>query len=133
MQIAHAIAFSTGLVTLIIATFSTHALWYVIAGPCLALSGGLILVGCRLTFHGAVGDALRAALGASKVRRLNLRAVVWVLAGIWISVYGVDRMRAERNVARDPADPVAACSLPMRSTWTQASVTQEKARGVLRL
>jgi hypothetical protein len=125
MQIAHALAFSAGLVAMIIGTFTNHGVWYVIAGPCLVLSGALILVGCRLTFRGPVGDALRAVLGASKVRRLNLRAVVWVIAGLWISVYGVERMRAERNVERDFNDPVAARNLPVRATWTYAPITQE--------
>lgn len=125
MQIAHAIAFSTGLASLVIGAFSTHAVWYVIAGPCLALSGALILIGCRLTFPGAVGEVLRTVLGASKIRRLNLLAVAWVLAGLWISVYGVERMRAERNVDRDFSAPVAARSLPFRSSWTLASTTPE--------
>jgi hypothetical protein len=125
MQIAHALTFSLGLVALIVGTFTTHGIWYVIAGPCLVLSGGLILVGCRLTFRGVVGDVLRAALGASKVRRLNLRAIVWVLAGVWLSIYGVERMRSERNVEHDVTEPVAARNLPVRATWTHASITQE--------
>jgi hypothetical protein len=116
LQVAHAMLFSAGLVSLLIAIFSAHALWYVIAGPCLAVSGGLILVGSRLTFDGPIGDVLRAALGASTVRRLNVRAVIWVFAGLLISVWGLERMRAERN-DRPFKEPLAAHASAAPQYW----------------
>lgn len=96
-QIAHAVAFAVGLTALLIGTFSTRGLWYLVAGPCLTVSGGLILLGYHLTFRGAVGRALRTVLGRPKLAKMNLRAWFWVLAGIWIALLGIDRMRAAHS------------------------------------
>jgi len=70
----------------------------------LTASGTLILIGSRITFSGPVGDMLRAILGQSRVRQIHLRAVVWVVAGILISVYGAQCVRATRDVdsVQDP-------------------------------
>jgi hypothetical protein len=111
LQIAHATAFSGGLVSLLIGTFTGRSIWFVASGPCLAVSGILILLGCRITFGGPIGTVLRASLGASRVRRLNLRALVWVFAGALISVWGIQRMRAERNSERLLQEPIAAEAL----------------------
>ena len=97
LQVAHAAAFSLGLLALVVGVFINQPIWYLIAGPCLTLSGGLILVGLRVTFAGPAGEMLRAALGASQVRRISVRAVFWVLAGLLITIWGVERMRAQRN------------------------------------
>lgn len=104
LQVAHAALFSLGLVALLVSTFTRDAHWLLLAGPCLTTSGALILIGSRITFSGPVGDVLRAALGSSRVRKMRMRAVIWVVAGILISVSGVQCVRAkqEADSVQDP-------------------------------
>lgn len=104
LQVAHAALFSLGLVALLVGTFTRDPHWLLFAGPCLTGSGALILIGSRITFRGPVGDVLRAALGASRVRKMHVRAVVWVVAGILISLYGVQCVRTTRDAdsVQDP-------------------------------
>lgn len=115
LQIAHAVAFAIGLVALLIGTFNTRGVWYLVAGPCLAVSGGLILLGYQLTFRGPVGRVLRTVLGRPTLARLNLQAWFWVLAGIWIVLLGVDRLRAEHRVT-EPTPKGLALVAPARAT-----------------
>jgi hypothetical protein len=105
-ELLHGAAFGAGLGALAIGAFSTHALWYLVAAPCLVSSGMLVLFGCRLTLHGPLGDALRAVLGASKLTRVHLRALLWIVAGIWIGVLGVERLRVQRDDERPLQEPL---------------------------
>jgi len=106
LQVAHAALFSVGLVALLVSTFTRDPLWLLVAGPCLTASGSLILIGSRITFRGPVGHMLRAVLGQSRVRQIHLRAVVWVVAGILISLYGMQCVRATRDVDPVQDDPL---------------------------
>lgn len=97
LQVAHAALFSVGLVALLVSTFTRDPHWLLVAGPCVTASGALIFIGSRITFRGPVGDVLRAVLGQSRVRQIRVRAVVWVVAGILISMSGVQCVRAARD------------------------------------
>jgi hypothetical protein len=97
LQLVHASAFAVGLVAMLAAVTTSNPYLYLVGGPCLALSGVLILVGCRITFQGPVGQVMRAALGSGRVRRVNLRGILWLLAGILAIVWGVERVRTRRE------------------------------------
>jgi CBS-domain-containing membrane protein len=97
LQLVHAGAFSCGLVATLAGVTTSNPYWHLVGGPCLALSGALILVGCRITFRGPVGQVMRAALGSARVTRLNLRGIFWLLAGILLSVWGVQGIRSQRE------------------------------------
>ncbi|HKU43367.1 MAG TPA: hypothetical protein VJR89_34635 [Polyangiales bacterium] len=93
LQLAHALSFACGLFGTLAGAVTHNPYYFLVAGPCLSISGALILLGSRITFRGPVGATLRAVLGASRVRRLNLQAIVWLVAGILVSAWGVDRVR----------------------------------------
>jgi hypothetical protein len=83
---------------LLIASTVFHTAWLpLIAGPCIALSGVLLLVGVRITFAGPVGDLLRTVLGSTSVRRAQLRAALWITIGVAVSVWGLQRLRAAHD------------------------------------
>jgi len=90
----HAGLFSLGVVTLLVGLVINLPGLLLLAGPCLSLSGVLIWVGSRITFAGPLGDMLRLALGRTRVITIHLRALIWLLVGIAVTVYAVDRMRA---------------------------------------
>ena len=98
LALVHALAFATGLVATLIGLVTLHASWLFAAGPCLTLSGVLIVVGSRITFAGPAGDLLRAVLGPARVRGINLRAIVWIVAGILVFVSGFEVLRREREL-----------------------------------
>lgn len=88
----HAVAFGVGTVSALIGAFTSHSQWLLVAGPCLIVSGLLIGVGSRITFAGPAGDLLRTVLGPARVRIINLRAIVWVLAGLLLCLWGFERL-----------------------------------------
>lgn len=87
-QVIHASTFSLGLVALMAAAVTADPRWYLLSGPALIASGVLILLGCRITFRGPIGQMLRTALGPGFVRRATARGWVWLLIGVLISVWG---------------------------------------------
>ena len=114
LELVHAIAFGVGLASFVLGTLSPRSLWYLVAGPSLILSGALVLLGVQLTFQGTLGTTLRALLGTSQLVRFRLRAWLWIVAGIWIGVLGLERLRAERQEkvwVGDPVVRVRDCSL----------------------
>ena len=70
-----------------------------IAGPSLALSGVLSWVGVRVTMGGPFGAALRAALGAGRTRLLHLRAALWIVVGVVITIVAVRSMLLAPGIA----------------------------------
>ena len=108
LALLHASLFSVGLLSLLVGLAIGVPLLLVVAGPCLALSGLLIWVGSRITLMGPLGDALRMALGRTRVITLHVRAVVWLLIGILVTIWGI---RAMRDAHREPPlwrQPLAA-------------------------
>ena len=99
LALLHGSLFSAGLLCLLVGLAVDLPYLLVVAGPCLSASGLLIWVGSRITLMGPVGDALRLALGRTRVVTLHLRAVVWLLVGILITLWG---MRAMRDTQREP-------------------------------
>lgn len=77
----------------------------VLAGPCLAISGGLIWVGTHITLTGPVGGILRGLLGRSRVATLHLRAVFWILLGVFVMLWGIASIRSSRGTLLLPEDP----------------------------
>ncbi|HKU43210.1 MAG TPA: hypothetical protein VJR89_33850 [Polyangiales bacterium] len=104
LQVVHACAFSGGLVAYMAAVLTSNPALYLLAGPLLAASGALILLGCRITFRGPLGDIMRVALGRGVVRRATTRGVIWLVLGLLISVWGVTRVRRhdELEQLREP-------------------------------
>lgn len=98
LPVIHASAFSAGLVAFMAAAMTSNPYWYLVAGPLLALSGALILIGCRITFRGPVGEIMRAALGEGFLRRATARGVIWLVLGILISVWGATSVRRHRDL-----------------------------------
>jgi hypothetical protein len=94
LVLLHASVFSVGVVTLLVGLAIKLPGLLLLAGPCLSVSGILIWVGSRITFAGPLGDVLRLALGRTRVITIHLRALMWLLIGIVVTVYAVDRMRA---------------------------------------
>lgn len=93
LALLHASLFSVGLLCLLVGLSIDLPYLLLVSGPCLALSGLLIWVGSRITLMGPLGDALRLALGRTRVFTLHLRAVVWLLVGILITLLGLRGMR----------------------------------------
>lgn len=104
LQLAHALAFACGLFGTLAGTLTANPYFFLIAGPCLSLSGVLILLGSRVAFRGPSGNMLRSLLGTSRILRLNLHAVVWILAGMLVSAWGVEgvRQRTSDRILPDP-------------------------------
>jgi hypothetical protein len=99
LALLHASLFSAGLLCLLVGLAIDLPYLLVVAGPCLAASGLLIWVGSRITLMGPLGDALRLALGRTRVVTLHVRAVVWLLVGILVTLWGV---RAMHDAQREP-------------------------------
>ena len=107
LQILHATTFVGGLASFVVAAVTMKPLWYLVSGPLLAVSGALILFGCRIAFRGPVGDMLRVALGRGRVWRSTARGVIWLLLGILVSVWGVAQARSQKANGL-PLDPGVA-------------------------
>lgn len=104
LQLAHAMTFAIGLFGTLAGVLTGDPYFFVVAGPCLSISGALVLFGSRVAFRGQVGNTLRAVLGPARVRRLNMHALIWLLAGMLVSAWGVEGVR-QRNVDHFLDDP----------------------------
>lgn len=106
LAVLHACVYAGGVLLLLAGLFAHAAYLLLIAGPCLAISGGLIWVGARITLSGPVGSIMRGLLGRSRVATIHLRAVFWVLFGVLVTLWGVASIRAPRGTPLSPEDPV---------------------------
>lgn len=102
----HALAYTLGMILLVAGLLSHKPSLFLIAGPCLAISGGLIWAGTHFTLAGPVGQILRRILGRSRVATLHLRAALWVGVGILITIWGLSALRAATREQIMPQDPV---------------------------
>lgn len=105
LQLAHALSFACGLFGVLAGAVTRNPHYFLFAGPSLSISGALILLGSRVTFRGPVGNALRAALGATRIRLLYLHGVFWLIAGFAVTGWGVARVRRQTpdRVIEEPA------------------------------
>lgn len=106
----HAIAFASGMTTLLIGLTGLPSL-LLVSGPCLVLSGALIWFGSRISFAGPLGDALRLALGRRRVVTLHLRALLWIVLGVVVTLAGLHGVRGgDEQPPRSPrlALPISA-------------------------
>ena len=106
MAVLHACVYASGMLLLLSGLFARTPYLLLIAGPCLAISGGLIWVGTHITLTGPVGSILRGLLGRSRVATLHLRAAFWVLLGVLVTLWGVASIRSQRGTLLLPDDPV---------------------------
>jgi hypothetical protein len=107
LAVLHACIYAAGIVLLVAGLFGQVAYLLVLAGPCLAISGGLIWVGTQISLAGPVGKILRGLLGRSRVATMQLRAAFWVLAGLLVTLWGIAGMRAgDQPPAFTPSDPM---------------------------
>lgn len=95
--------FSAGVVTLFLSVFASTPTMLLVSGPCLFASGVLIAFGARITLAGPLGAIMRSALGGPRVKLLWLRAVVWTVVGVLVTLYGVERVAEARETP--PAEP----------------------------
>lgn len=94
LVLLHSSLFSVGVVTLLVGLVIDVPGLLLIAGPCLTASGILIWVGSRINFAGPVGDMLRLALGRTRVITIHLRALLWLVVGLVVTFYAIDRLGA---------------------------------------
>ena len=108
--LTHAIAFSAGAMTLVAGLLDAkQPYWFLIAGSCFVASGLLIMLGSHVTFGGAAGRTLRAVLGPARVARVNGRALLFILAGLLATAWGIEVLGARREAAPPaPAPDVAS-------------------------
>lgn len=105
LAIVHALAYSAGILLLVVGLLAHKPALLLVAGPCLSISGGLIWAGTHFSLAGPVGQILRGVLGRSRVATLHLRAALWVGVGILVTLWGMSNMRAVREplMPQDPA------------------------------
>ena len=106
----HAIAFASGITTLLVGLTGGLPSLLLLSGPCLMLSGALIWLGSRISFAGPVGEALRLALGRRRIVTLHARAILWMVLGVVVTIAGVHGLQ-ERGDELPPRSPRLA--LPM--------------------
>jgi hypothetical protein len=105
LVLVHACVFIAGILSLFLAVFTDTPILMLFAGPLFVFSGLLIWVGSRVTFSGPMGQLLRAALGGTRVALLRLRTLLWIAAGVLITLYGIDRMHEVEREEQMPPDP----------------------------
>ncbi len=115
LVLLHAFVFAAGLLGALVGIVTGDAPWFFVAGPCLIVSGALVLLGTRITFTGPTGAVLRAALGPARVRGISLRAVVWILAGLLLCVWALKVARSERDDEQLLQEPLVR-AIPAGST-----------------
>jgi len=107
LAMVHAVVFSLGVLLAVGGLVGHQPYLLVVAGPCLVFAGFMVALGTHISLTGPVGGMLRAALGHTRVVTRYLRAVVWILAGILVSAWGLERLRAGEQhgppVLQDPA------------------------------
>ena len=105
LAIVHALAYSTGILLLVVGLLAHMPALLLVAGPCLSISGGLIWAGTHFSLVGPVGQILRGVLGRSRVATMHLRAALWVGVGILVTLWGLSSMRSVREplLPQDPA------------------------------
>ena len=118
LQVAHALSFACGLFGTLAGVVTRNPDYFLFAGPSLSISGALILLGSRMMFRSPVGDALRAALGASRRRLLHFHGVFWLIAGIAVTAWGVAHVRRQ---SIDPLYDEPAVGANLESSAQQTS------------
>lgn len=111
----HAAVFTAGVVTFFLGVLATTPYLLLLSGPCFFLSGILIALGVRVTLAGPFGALLRTALGGPRVTLLWLRALVWIAAGVLVTLYAVDRLiEQQRRESLPPESIVGVTAAPGR-------------------
>lgn len=103
----HAAVFTVGVVTFFLGVLATTPYLLLVSGPCFFLSGILIAFGVRVTLTGPFGALLRTALGGPRVTLLWLRALVWIAAGVLVTLYAVDRLIDQKRRESLPPEFIA--------------------------
>lgn len=104
--IIHALVFSAGILSMLAGVATESGGLLLAAGVCLTLSGALIWVGSRIAFAGPAGELLRVVLGPPRVRGINLRAVLWIVAGVLTVLWGLAVLRSQRGDERPLQEPL---------------------------
>jgi hypothetical protein len=115
LVIAHAFIFASAVVCLTFGAFLEKPELLLVAGPCFLISGLLIWVGNRVTLSGPIGAVLRMALGPSQLLTLRVRALIWILAGVAVTAWGIEEVRQARD--REPLlleEPMATLARPFK-------------------
>jgi hypothetical protein len=107
LAIVHALVFTAGVLLAVAGIVAHVPHLLVVAGPCLVFAGCMVALGIRITLQGPLGHVMRAALGRTRVLTRYMRAVGWILAGILVTAWGLERIRAGEQhgppVLQDPA------------------------------
>jgi hypothetical protein len=88
----HALIFTAGVFALPVSVFGRLPQFQLVAGVCFLLTAALSALGVRVTFAGPVGSTLRRVLGPARVTAIYLRIVFWVLIGVVITAWGIQRV-----------------------------------------
>lgn len=99
---AHAAIFTAGVLTFFLSVIGSTPYLLLVSGPCFVVSGILVGLGTRITLAGPLGGLLRAALGGPRVTMLWIRALVWIGAGLLVTLYGIERLVHENQKGHEP-------------------------------
>lgn len=107
LSVVHAALFTLGIMTFLAGIALRVPALLTVSGPCLASSGALIWVGSRITLAGPLGDALRLALGRTRLVTIRIRAVLWVVIGVLVTLLGIQGLQRSPEDMPEQGAPLA--------------------------